>query len=241
MPPPDEQPITQDGEDLSLEASHPSLVVPHGHQEAEAAEREKPHAFDYAVPTHLIEAYIWSMISAWGLFGWWGSKENEKLVRTRSFEYPLSFQTSAENQSTGIRQIINLRRFETLTMHDLLQDFSICDCDWLIPANKRAQAQRVTPTDDMKRREILHEWVWWFYVGFVASILKVRSLPFISRLETNCHWQTTFYITETSGLRNRVLHFRQDDWYDLCQPALRKLREVHFTLVPKVRRWPPIV
>ena len=35
--------------------------------------------------------------------------------------------------------------------------------------------------------------------------------------------QATFYVTESSALRKRVLYFRQDDWDTLCRPLIERL------------------
>lgn len=55
--------------------------------------------------------------------------------------------------------------------------------------------------------------------------------------------QTTFYVTESSAFRNRILYFRQDDWSKLCAPLIEKLssdtfeklEQVIITFVPAVR------
>jgi telomerase reverse transcriptase len=46
--------------------------------------------------------------------------------------------------------------------------------------------------------------------------------------------QTTFYITESSVCRNRVLYFRQDDWEMLCQPLIVQFSEKMFREIEKV-------
>jgi telomerase reverse transcriptase len=46
--------------------------------------------------------------------------------------------------------------------------------------------------------------------------------------------QATFYITESSASRNRVLYFRQDDWESLCQPLIGQFTEKMFQKIEKV-------
>ena len=48
--------------------------------------------------------------------------------------------------------------------------------------------------------------------------------------------QTTFYITESSAFRNRVLYFRQDDWQTLCAPLVDRLTASTFQRLSDVRR-----
>lgn len=65
--------------------------------------------------------------------------------------------------------MINLRRYESVTLHDLMQGFRMAECDWLVGGG-------AGQTDDLKRRELLQEFSWWFYASFVGGILRVSSL-----------------------------------------------------------------
>ena len=47
--------------------------------------------------------------------------------------------------------------------------------------------------------------------------------------------QTTFYATESSVFRNRIIYFRQDDWQTLCEPLLKRLASVTFKEMDPVR------
>ncbi|KAG5646942.1 hypothetical protein DXG03_001665 [Asterophora parasitica] len=88
-----------------------------------------------------------------------------------------------------------------------MQGFSTSACDWLIPPGAPAlQQSRVSVSDALKRRELLEEFVFWYFDSFVSSLLK-----------------TNFYITETSAFRNRVLYFRHDDWEAMCAPLIGRL------------------
>ncbi len=51
----------------------------------------------------------------------------------------------------------------------------------------------------------------------------------------NAQRQTTFYITESSAFRNRVLYFRHDDWSTLCAPLVEKLSSDTFQRIEQVR------
>lgn len=47
-------------------------------------------------------------------------------------------------------------------------------------------------------------------------------------------FQTTFYITESSAYRNKILYFRQDDWATLCRPLIDRLASGTFERIPDV-------
>jgi telomerase reverse transcriptase len=64
------------------------------------------------------------------------------------------------------------RRHETCTLHSLLQGFKVMDCAWLAPAGFVPGA-RVTEGDARKRRELLAEFLWWLFDGFLIPLLKV--------------------------------------------------------------------
>lgn len=97
-----------------------------------------------------------------------------------------------------------------------MQGFRMSDCEWLLPPNKRARCQRATASDDKKRQEILSEFLYWLFDAFLMPLLR-----------------TTFYTTESSAFRNRVLYFRQDDWATISGPLLDKLKGTIFEPISK--------
>ena len=69
---------------------------------------------------------------------------------------------------------IHLRRFESLSLHAVLQGFAIADCRWLEPENFK-MGERVSAADALKRTEILHEFIYWLFDSFLIPLLKVRQ------------------------------------------------------------------
>jgi telomerase reverse transcriptase len=75
-----------------------------------------------------------------------------------------------------VRKFIEARRFETFSLHFLLQGFSTADCEWLMPPGEKAREQgRVCVSDSLKRRELLEEFMFWYFDGFLMPLLKVGS------------------------------------------------------------------
>lgn len=103
-----------------------------------------------------------------------------------------------------------------------MQGFSIGMCDWLMPPGSGQRQARVSVSDSLKRRELLEDFVYWFFESFILTLLKVCS-TLIYTLLTLIGEKTTFYITESSAYRMQVLYFRQDDWQQLCAPLLKHL------------------
>ena len=78
------------------------------------------------------------------------------------------------------------RRYETFTVHSVVQNFRTSDCDWLMPHAPGLRTQtRVSLTDSLKRRELLEEFLFWYFDSFLIPLLKVRS--WILMTETATH------------------------------------------------------
>ena len=93
---------------------------------------------------------------------------------------------------TDIREFIQLRRFETVSLHHVLQDIKVSKCEWLEPAcandkskkhvNAADKKHAIVPdksqkhtnvTDSLKRREIFEEFVFWYFNSFLLPLLSV--------------------------------------------------------------------
>lgn len=74
------------------------------------------------------------------------------------------------------KEFIVARRFEKLSLHHILQGFNTTDCDWLIPPGvPGCYHGRVPVTDSLKRRELLEEFMFWYFDSFVIPLIKVRE------------------------------------------------------------------
>lgn len=142
----------------------------------------------FACSPHDIENFVWAMIEAYGLSHWWGrgSEHNKRIVRN------------------NVCRIINLRRFEKISLHELVQDLRLKDCDSWLSSNP----------PDSQSQKMLNDFVWWFYFSFIGGLLK-----------------NTFFITESAIFRNRTLYFRLDDWEQVCSPLINYLTNSLFTKV----------
>ncbi|KEF53771.1 uncharacterized protein A1O9_10172 [Exophiala aquamarina CBS 119918] len=119
-----------------------------------------------------------------------------------------------------VDQFIKLRRFETLSLHQVMQGIRQKSIDWL-RAPKTGRGQNLSKSDFMKRVELLQEYI--YYV--LDSIL----IPLI---------RSNFYVTESSSHRNRLFYFRHDVWRKLSEPSLATLRLNMFapTIPSQIRR-----
>lgn len=184
-------------DDISVDSAG-SQVKPLGPTQLSKQAPSKPKFVEFECSHYEVFRYASLVTDAVIPKAFWGSKANYTLVLR------------------NLKRFIACRRYETFTLHRLLQGFSTSDCEWLMPPGHKAQVQgRVCVSDSLKRRELLEEFMFWYFDGFIMPLLK-----------------TTFYITESSAFRNRILYFRHDDWKTLCAPLTERLLETTFEPIP---------
>ncbi|KAK4951839.1 Telomerase reverse transcriptase [Elasticomyces elasticus] len=122
--------------------------------------------------------------------------------------FPLAL-WGADNRMILLRSIdsfVRLRRYETLSIHDILQDLKIRSVDWLAPPNVTRDL-KLSATDYAKRRELMAELVYYLFDSFLIPLIR-----------------GTFHVTESNVHRNQLFYFRQDDWKAMTEPALISLK-----------------
>ena len=101
-----------------------------------------------------------------------------------------------------IDQFIRLRRFETMSLQDVMQHIKPTKIQWLRGPQKSQSAAPMSWTDSKKRLELLAELLYWTMDSFVIPLLRYN-----------------FYVTESATHRNRLFYFRQDVWIEMSQRA----------------------
>jgi telomerase reverse transcriptase len=191
------QPTRYNG-DTSID-SNGNSILPQGLSQAKKHGMNKPRFIEFTCSYVEVFRYVMLVTKMVIPKQFWGSRKNFKLVQNY------------------VREFIVARRFETVSLHRVLQGFTTTECDWLIPpGNPGCHHGRVPVTDSLKRRELLEEFMFWYFDSFVIPLVK-----------------TTFYVTDSSAFRNRVLYFRQDDWETLCAPLIDQLSEKTFKEIEK--------
>lgn len=135
---------------------------------------------------------------------------------------------------TVIARYIKARRFESFSLHTLLQNFKINACTWVIAQRSSSQA---TPQEAELRKELLAEFLHWLIESWLTSLLGVRAWWFalICCLTIEYLVQTTFYVSESAAYKNRLLYFRMDDWRSVCDPLLKEVSASLFEPISSVR------
>ena len=111
---------------------------------------------------------------------------------------------SAPYKASDIKEFIGGRRHETVTLHHVLQGFSTTECDWLIPPGPGMKRQeRASITDSLKRRELLEEFIFWYFDSFVLPLIKVCYFLFHRDMTSiyPCRLPSTLQTRQHSGIK----------------------------------------
>ncbi|KAF8627995.1 hypothetical protein AX15_004120 [Amanita polypyramis BW_CC] len=174
-------------------------LPPSGLSEAKRYARAKPRFAEFVCDYNEVYQYVALVTKSVIPNVFWGSKHNFKHVLRH------------------VKQFISCRKYESLSLHQILQGFRTSDCDWLAPFGESYRQYRMSVSDAKKRRELLEEFLFWYFDGFILPLLK-----------------TTFYVTDSGAYRNRLLYFRHDDWDILCTPLVERLTSSTFVKLTEV-------
>lgn len=155
----------------------------------------------YAIPTNEVSAFCRAIFIKVIPFGFFGSADEGKENWRKILAH--------------VDRFVHMRKFETLSLHEVCQGLKLKNIDWLAPANGSSSSS-LSMSDLRKREELLHELVYYLFDSFLIPLVN-----------------SNFYVTESGIHRNRLLYFRHDVWERLCQPTLASLRTS--TLMPLTR------
>lgn len=105
-----------------------------------------------------------------------------------------------------IDKFVCLRRYETLSLHDIIQGIVIKDIDWLEPP-KTSHSSNLSKSDFETRKTILSELLYYMFDSYLVPLIRSH-----------------FHVTESSVHRNQLFYFRHDIWKAMSEPALHSLK-----------------
>ncbi|KNG48986.1 telomerase reverse transcriptase [Stemphylium lycopersici] len=151
---------------------------------------------DMACPTAHVSAFCRAIISKVIPEAFWGSGHNKDIVMY------------------WVDQFLNVRRFESFTLHQVTQKIRVSTIPWLCPPGQDNSC-KLSKSDMEKRTELFLEFVYWLFDSFLTPLIR-----------------TNFHVTESNAHRNRLFYFRHDVWRMLAEPALTTLRMNMFEEMP---------
>ncbi|KAJ5492091.1 Telomere reverse transcriptase [Penicillium expansum] len=115
-----------------------------------------------------------------------------------------------------VDRFIKLRRFESLSLHEVCKGIKITSIPWLEPPQVQTTSPsktrlKVALSDLHKRTELLHEFMFWIFDSILISLIRSH-----------------FYVTESQTHRNRLFYFRHDLWQHLTEQPFGELKATMF-------------
>ncbi|KAF1929540.1 uncharacterized protein M421DRAFT_4010 [Didymella exigua CBS 183.55] len=154
---------------------------------------------DMACPTAHVSAFCRAVIAKVVPRRFWGDDGNRRTVMQ------------------CIDQFVGLRKFETLTLHEVTQKLQVTAIPWLqLPGQEGTT--KLARSDFEKRKELFQEFVYWVFDSLLIPLVR-----------------SNFYVTESNAHRNRLFYFRHDVWRMLTEPLLSTLRLNMFEDMPTDR------
>ncbi|RDW68574.1 hypothetical protein BP5796_09231 [Coleophoma crateriformis] len=150
----------------------------------------KPVMMDHATPAAKVSAFCRAVLLNLIPHGFWGDGD-----------------TLAHNERVffhNVAQFVELRRFETLNLHKILQRMRMTTIKWLAPPNTGA---KISQTDFRKRMEIFQEFIYYLFDSILIPLIR-----------------TNFHVTESNVHRYHLFYFRHDVWRSIAEPSLATLK-----------------
>ncbi|EPS41730.1 hypothetical protein H072_4367 [Dactylellina haptotyla CBS 200.50] len=112
-----------------------------------------------------------------------------------------------------LEKFIKLRRFENLSLHDVMQGLKISDLAWLHQKEPNANGKVRLDAADMKQcSSLLAEFVYYLFDSLLIPLIRAH-----------------FYVTESASDKNRTCYFRHDIWRKLTASYTNKMISNMFT------------
>ncbi|KAI9884054.1 MAG: hypothetical protein M1823_004168 [Watsoniomyces obsoletus] len=166
----------------------------------EVQSRAKSPFLAYATPAASVSAFVRATLDHIIPNGFWGNGK-----------------TQMENKQLLMRKVdhfISQRRFESISLHEILQGFKINGMAWLVPPSQRIY-QKTSKPESQKRMQLFSEFIYYIFDSLVVPLIR-----------------SNFHVTESTAYRNRLFFFRHDVWRSLSEPVLASLRRSMFQDVP---------
>ncbi|PGH29534.1 telomerase reverse transcriptase [[Emmonsia] crescens] len=161
---------------------------------------------DYATPHAAVSAFCRAVLL--------------KLIPNELYGYG---EDGIKNRDIIMRHVdsfVQLRRFESLSLHEVSQGLKITCVKWLQPPSRNeTQAlppAKLSPSDIRKRMEIFLEFIYYIFDSILIPLIR-----------------SNFYVTESGVHRNRLFYFRHDIWRRLTEPSIAQLKLSTFEEVKK--------
>jgi telomerase reverse transcriptase len=151
---------------------------------------ESPEIADLATPGTAVSAFVRSAIS--------------RLIPTEAWGTGDIGKSNASWFLLNVDNFVQRRKFESMTLHEIIQGLKISAMTWLTPPGGQ---NKMAKSDFEKRKQLLAEFIYYLIDSFVIPLIR-----------------SNFHVTESSSSKNRLFYFRHDVWRKLTEPAMARLK-----------------
>ncbi|EPE28186.1 hypothetical protein GLAREA_04977 [Glarea lozoyensis ATCC 20868] len=154
-----------------------------------------PSMMSHATPSSMVSAFCRSVLSTLIPRRFWGAGETQK-----------------SNEKIFLRNVhrfIELRRFESLSLHEVAQGIQISSIEWLQSPN--CVNNKSSKSDTKKKLEIFLEFLYYFFDSLLIPLIRAN-----------------FHVTESNVHKYRMFYYRHDVWRSLVEPAIATLKITMF-------------
>ena len=178
------------------QVSHRSRRIQQRHvPQSESAGMPQCSITELASPARRVSAFCQAVLSKIIPDAFWGDgdvlKHNKRAILRK------------------VDHFVKLRRFETMSLHEILQNLKVVEISWLQPPH--LQGQKTSQTDINKRYELFYEFLYYVFDSLLIPLIR-----------------SNFYVTESNTHRYHLFYFRHEVWKRVAEPAMASLKETMF-------------
>ncbi|GFF73759.1 telomerase reverse transcriptase [Aspergillus udagawae] len=166
----------------------------------------KQSLMDYATPSSSVSAFCRAVL--------------RKLIPPQFYGVGQHQKSNQEVIFSHVDRFIRMRRFESLSLHEVCKGIKITGILWLdLPGNQHQESlsgRKLSLSDLQKRTELLHEFIYYIFDSILIPLIR-----------------SNFYVTESQIYRNQLFYFRHDVWRHL---TLQPLATFKTTLFEEMKR-----
>ncbi|EDP48298.1 Telomerase reverse transcriptase [Aspergillus fumigatus] len=166
----------------------------------------KQNLMDYATPSSSVSAFCRAVL--------------RKLIPPQFYGIGQYQKSNQEIIFSHVDRFIRMRRFESLSLHEVCKGIKITSIPWLDYSRHQHQeslpGRKLSLSDLHKRTELLHEFIYYIFDSILIPLIR-----------------SNFYVTESQIYRNQLFYFRHDVWRHL---TLQPLATFKTTLFEEMKR-----
>lgn len=106
----------------------------------------------------------------------------------------------------AVDSFVCLRRYESFSLHNVIQGMAIKDISWLKPHGRNRDSS-MCGSDFTARKDIMLELLYYMFDSYLIPLIRSH-----------------FHVTESGVHRNQLFYFRHDVWRAMSEPALTSLK-----------------